>query len=406
MSSLSVTGSVAQATPTNLSNVSISGVLEYLTNSATPINYNICTIGEVRNAGTGLVTITPTGSTVTTYTDAEINYLDSSLTATGITSATIYPTEADRDANTNAGPTFSSILNFKLGSTVSGVVMTGTVYLRVNVSGVTLLMQLTLVLGANVLDLGVQGQLSTISVNLATKPTLAQIEASTVLAKEATVAAKASQTSVNAIPTNPLLTTDARLNNLDATVSSRLASSAYTTPPTVVAIRTEMDTNSTKLDAAISTRLASSAYVAPANADITAVKAKTDLIPASPAAVGSAMALTSGYDAAKTAATQTSVNAIPTTPLLAANYTAPDNTSITAIKAKTDTLVNGPTLAQIEGSTVLAKESTLSTKASQASVTALGTPMQAGEVVDANIIKVNDVLIDGAGTQADPFGPV
>jgi len=32
--------------------------------------------------------------------------------------------------------------------------------------------------------------------------------------------------------------------------------------------------------------------------------------------------------------------------------------------------------------------------------------MGAGEAVDANLIKVNDVLIDGAGTQADPFGPV
>jgi len=295
MASIGFTGSVGQATPTNLTGVTVTGTLTYNTNSATSITYTTCTIGTVANTGTGLVTITPTGSTVTTYTDAEINYLDSSITATGITLATIYPSEADRDANTNAGPTFSSILNFKLGSTVSGVVMTGTVYLRVNVSGVTLLVQLTLALGANVLDLGVQGQLSTISGSLATKPTLAQIEASTVLAKEATVAVKASQTSVNAIPT---------------------------------------------------------------------------------------------------------------TPLLAANYTAPDNTSITAIKAKTDTLVNAPTLAQIEGSTVLAKESTLSTKASQASVTALGTPMQAGEVVDANIIKVNDVLIDGAGTQADPFGPV
>jgi len=62
------------------------------------------------------------------------------------------------------------------------------------------LVQLTLVLGANVLDLGVQGQLSTISANLATKPTLAQIEASTVLAKEATVNTRATQTSVNALP--------------------------------------------------------------------------------------------------------------------------------------------------------------------------------------------------------------
>jgi hypothetical protein len=106
-----------------------------------------------------------------------------------------------------------------------------------------------------------------------------------------------------------------------------------------------------------------------------------------------------------TRASQASVTALGT-PLQASSYTAPDNAGITAIKAKTDTLVNGPTLVQIEGSTILAKESTLAGKASQASVTALGTPMQTGEVVDANIVKVNDVFIDGVGTQADPFGPV
>lgn len=43
---------------------------------------------------------------------------------------------------------------------------------------------------------------------------------------------------------------------------------------------------------------------------IDAVKAKTDGLPASPAAVGSAMTLTSAYDAAKTAASQASVNTI------------------------------------------------------------------------------------------------
>jgi hypothetical protein len=44
---------------------------------------------------------------------------------------------------------------------------------------------------------------------------------------------------------------------LDAAISSRLAAGSYTTPPTVTAIRQEMDTNSTKLanlDAAVSTR--------------------------------------------------------------------------------------------------------------------------------------------------------
>jgi hypothetical protein len=54
------------------------------------------------------------------------------------------------------------------------------------------------------------------------------------------------------------------------------------------AVRTELDSNSSKLanlDASISSRLAGSAYTAPANSDISAIKSKTDNIPASPAAV-------------------------------------------------------------------------------------------------------------------------
>ena len=46
------------------------------------------------------------------------------------------------------------------------------------------------------------------------------------------------------------------------------------------------------------------------NADMTAIKAKTDNLPASPAAVGSEMLLTVAYDAAKTAATQASLDAL------------------------------------------------------------------------------------------------
>lgn len=47
------------------------------------------------------------------------------------------------------------------------------------------------------------------------------------------------------------------VDNLDATISSRLATSGYTVPPTVTQVRTEMDTNSTKLanlDATVSSR--------------------------------------------------------------------------------------------------------------------------------------------------------
>jgi hypothetical protein len=81
------------------------------------------------------------------------------------------------------------------------------------------------------------------------------------------------------------------LSNLDASVSSRLAGSAYTapsTPPTAAAVasavRTEL-TEISNLDASVSSRLAAASYTAPANSDITAIKSKTDSLPASPAAV-------------------------------------------------------------------------------------------------------------------------
>jgi hypothetical protein len=112
----------------------------------------------------------------------------------------------------------------------------------------------------------------------------------------------------------------AGVENLDAATSTRLPSSSYTAPtaaPTVTAIRQEMDSNSTKLanldaavstrstltaaqvnaeadtaladvgltttitgriDQAISSRLASASYTAPANSDVSAIKAKTDLL--------------------------------------------------------------------------------------------------------------------------------
>jgi len=41
---------------------------------------------------------------------------------------------------------------------------------------------------------------------------------------------------------------------IDAAISTRLATAGYTTPPTVAAIRSELDSNSTKLDATVSSR--------------------------------------------------------------------------------------------------------------------------------------------------------
>ena len=57
-----------------------------------------------------------------------------------------------------------------------------------------------------------------------------------------------------------------------------------------------------RIDQAISTRLAAAAYTAPANADIVAIKNRTDNLPDSPTAVGSEMALGEGATAAVAAA--------------------------------------------------------------------------------------------------------
>jgi hypothetical protein len=61
---------------------------------------------------------------------------------------------------------------------------------------------------------------------------------------KADVSGLATATAVSAIPTNPLLTTDARLNNLNATIGSRLASVDYTAPANsdIAAIRAKTDT--------------------------------------------------------------------------------------------------------------------------------------------------------------------
>jgi hypothetical protein len=169
VSNLSVVGDVTQATPTNLSNVSITGTLVYNTGAVSTINLVDSQIGTVRNDGVGAVTITRDAlSSITDYSDPEINYLDSSIVATNITSATVYQTESDRDAGVNAGATFTSTLDFKYGASLNGVVMSNTVYLRVLVGNITLLAELPLAIGVNTLDLGVQGQLSTITSKLDT----------------------------------------------------------------------------------------------------------------------------------------------------------------------------------------------------------------------------------------------
>jgi hypothetical protein len=237
--------------------------------------------------------------------------------------------------------------------------------------------------------------------------------------------------SQNAAQVRTELTTE--LGRIDVATSTRLATAGYTAPPSAAAVRAEIDANSTKLDVAVGTRLSSAGYTAPANADVAAIKAKTDNLPAAPASEGSVTArptlaqIEASTVLAKEATSQsikTKTDALPTDPadnsqILSAisgisggsspseiatavrselatelarvdvaistrNATAPDNSGIAAIKAKTDNLPaapasegnvtavgnavvnvgnmvgNLPELSAIEASTVLAKESTVS----------------------------------------------
>ena len=107
--------------------------------------------------------------------------------------------------------------------------------------------------------------------------------------------------------------------DLDAQVSTRGSQAD------LAAIKTKTDNlpSDPASNTQVNTRLATSGYTAPDNAGISAVKAKTDNLPADPAS-------------------NTQVN----TRLAAASYTTPDNAGIGAIKAKTDNL---PVAPAVEG---------------------------------------------------------
>jgi hypothetical protein len=134
------------------------------------------------------------------------------------------------------------------------------------------------------------------------------------------------------------------------------------------AVREELAVELARLDVAVSTRLATTSYVSAPTASQNATAVRTEL------------------------ATELGrIDATVSSRLATTSYTAPANSDIEAIKAKTDTLVNGPTLAQIEASTVLAKEATVASKASQASVTALGTPLQASSYVPPDNASISEI---------------
>ena len=241
------------------------------------------------------------------------------------------------------------------------------------------------------------------------------------VANETTLSNRATQASVNAIPTNPLLTTDSRLNNLDTTISSRMPSGNVTVggyaagqdPATLVwnattrtltafGFNVTVGTNNDKtgysliqtfpanfsslaitaggsitagtvtdktgysLNQAFPTNFAllsidasGRTLLQPTQTGVTipTVTSLTDGVSVSINNDKTGYSLVTAYDAAKTAASQSSVNSIPLNPLLtndarlnslsnldaavstrlaSTSYVSPDNTSIGAIKTITD----------------------------------------------------------------------
>jgi len=346
----------------------------------------------------------------------------------GADTVTFHPTATDRDLNINASGSFTSSFAFKFGSVVNGSTMSGTLYLRCVAGGIPFDINKTIVLGDNLVDLGTTAQLASLAakIDLTAKEatllqteadiinaigsggghgggggggglTLAQIEASTVLAKEATVATRASQTSVNAIPINPLLTNDIRLDNIDASVSSRASQSSVNGIPTNPLLTNDARLNN--LDATISSRLATSGYTAPANADIVAIKAKTDqisfsagninaiaqivndktgysLTSAERQAIATAIELAIINEADGRQVIDAIVQAIGNENITAAAIAAQVRTELATELARIDVAVSSVggsslTLANIEASTVLAKEATVASRASQSSLNSL-----------------------------------
>jgi hypothetical protein len=80
----------------------------------------------------------------------------------------------------------------------------------------------------------------------------------------------ATQDSVNAIPTNPVLASDARLNNLDVAISSRLAANDYVAPNNEQFTSTDRD----KLNSIENTDISGLAT----RSTVDAIKLKTDIL--------------------------------------------------------------------------------------------------------------------------------
>jgi len=187
---------------------------------------------------------------------------------------------------------------------------------------------------------------------------------------------------------------DARLAYLDALISSRLAASGYTAPPTSVAnatqVRTELTTELNRIDATISSRLAGASYSAPL--DASATRAAVGLATANldtqfdtlPTAIENALTIR-----AELATELARIDAAVSSRLASTGYTVPPTASDNATQVRTELATE---LGRID--------TTISSRLASASYTA---PLDASGVRSAvGLASANlDLQIDAIPTGAE-----
>ena len=176
-------------------------------------------------------------------------------------------------------------------------------------------------------------------------PTNAEMEARTLVA--ASYATAAALDAVDNYVDTEIAAIKAKTDNLPSDPADQSAvEAAITAATSTLATAANLATLAGYVDTEVA------AILAAVDTEVAAIKAKTDNLPASPAAVGSAMTLTAAYDAAKTAATQTSVDDLPTNAELAAALAAADDAVLAAI-------ADVPTVAEFEARTLPAADYTV-----------------------------------------------
>jgi hypothetical protein len=221
------------------------------------------------------------------------------------------------------------------------------------------------------------------------------------------------------------------VDNINATISSRLASASYTAPLDAAGTRTAVGLATANLDTQLGTI---DDFL---DTEIAAIKLQTDKIPSSPAATGDAMTLTAGERTSIATAVWASgtrtlssfgtliadiwaavtdsagvttllsrltsgratgldhLDADVSTRLATSSYTAPDNADILLIKAKTDNLPASPAAT---GDIPTSDITAIKAKTDHLTFTVTNQ-------VDANMQSVNDTAVTGTGESGDEWGP-